>query len=104
MKLDQPVSLWNFRAQREERNESEGSSSIGEEEEKGGRKKIPSSLIIIEAGNGGSAQAPSDRSETSMLFWVILSHNRGGTDYLPLMGVKGVLYVINVVLNGIEWY
>ena len=72
------------------------------EEEKGGERRYSPSLIIIEAGNGGSAQGPSDRSETSMLFWVILSHNRGG-------GVKGVIYVINLVwwvsymvLNGID--
>lgn len=79
------------------------------EEEKGGERRYSPSLIIIEAGNGGSAQGPSDRSETSMLFWVILSHNRGGTDYPSLIGVKGVIYVLNLVwvvsymvLNGID--
>lgn len=75
---------------------------------RGGRKKIQSKSNNNRSWEG-SAQGPSDRSETSMLFWVILSHNRGGTDYPSLIGVKGVIYVLNLVwvvsymvLNGID--
>ena len=65
------------------------------EEEGGGRS---TSLIIIEAGNGGKRLGTSDRSETSMLFWVILSHI-GRRTYYPLLMVVGcVIYVINLVL------
>lgn len=39
-------------------------------------------------------------------FGFILSHNRGRTDYPLLIGVKGVIYIINLVwmiyLHGIE--
>lgn len=56
MKLDQPVSLWNFRAQRKQETKVNEEARVLVKKKKGGGKKIQSSLIIIEAGNGGSAQ------------------------------------------------
>jgi hypothetical protein len=95
MELDQPVSLWEFSRAAEERNESEEEARGLVKEEEGGKKYKSNNNRSWE---WGKRLGMSDRSETSMLFWVILSHTGRRTYYPLLVVVVCVIYIINLVL------